>query len=137
MTKETGLTGGCLCGAIRYATSTRPFAAEYCHCSICRKSSGGPVVAWMDFERDQVTWAGDAPTEYHSSETVWRGFCPQCGASLTFRDSRYPDYLTLTIASLDEPNLVTPTYHIYAESQVAWFNIADDHPRYARGPEKS
>lgn len=122
--------GGCLCGAVRYVAKAPPFAAEYCHCRMCQKGVGSVVVSWMDFKVDQVSWRFDPPTEYLSSETGRRGFCPTCGSTISYRDTRYPDYLTLTIASLDNPNLVTPTYHIYTDSQPDWFKIDDHHPRY-------
>ncbi|SDJ65042.1 Uncharacterized conserved protein [Ferrimonas sediminum] len=131
MTLST-LEGGCLCGAIRYRTSAAPFAAEYCHCSQCRKAVGGVAVAWMDFNRNQVRWQKQIPTEFASSEHVFRGFCSQCGTSLSFRDDRYPDYLTLSVASLDDVNQVIPTYHIHTDSQPNWLSIDDEGPRYGQ-----
>ena len=137
MNVETRMEGGCLCGAVRYSISGSPFAAEYCHCTMCQKSSGAAVVSWMDFRTDQLTWTTGKPSEYESSENVRRGFCAECGSTLSFRDTRHPDYMSLTIASLDDPNLVKPTYHIYTDSQVKWLNIDDDCKRFPKGPEKS
>ncbi len=137
MNDETRMEGGCLCGAVRYSLSGPPFAAEYCHCRMCQKGAGAVVVSWMDFRIEEVTWTAGKPSEYESSEDVWRGFCATCGSTLSFRDSRHPDYLTLTIASLDDPNLVMPTYHIYTESQVQWLVIDDECERYPKGPVKS
>ena len=133
---EEKMEGGCLCGAIRYSVSGAPFAAEYCHCRMCQKSAGAVVANWMDFQIDQVTWTSGKPTEYESSEFVRRGFFAKCGSTLSFRHTRYPNYLTLAIASLDDPNLVKPTYHIYVESQVDWFKVDDDCKRFPQGPEK-
>ena len=127
------MKGGCHCGAIRYEVSAAPFDADYCHCRDCQKTSGAPVAAWMDFQKDQVTWLGVEPAEYKSSEYIRRGFCPQCGSTLSYRSTRYPDYFTLSIASLDEPDRVKPTYHIYTDSQVSWLSIDDDCERYRRG----
>ncbi len=133
MNVEEIMEGGCLCGAIRYSVSGVPFAAEYCHCRMCQKSAGAVVVNWMDFRAEQLTWTVGKPAEYESSESVRRGFCAECGSTLSFRDTRYPDYLSLTIASLDDPNLVRPTYHIYSESQVKWLNIDDNCTRFPQG----
>jgi hypothetical protein len=131
------MEGGCLCGAVRYSISGAPFAAEYCHCRMCQKSAGAVVVNWMDFHNEQLTWTNGRPSEYESSETIRRGFCVKCGSSLSFRDSRHPEYITLTIASLDDPDLVKPTYHIYVESQVKWLCIDDDGEKFPQGPVKS
>ncbi|WP_028111978.1 GFA family protein [Ferrimonas kyonanensis] len=126
------LEGGCQCGAIRYRTSAAPFASEYCHCGQCRKAVGAVAVAWMDFKRDQVHWLGPVPTEFASSQHVLRGFCPQCGTSLSFRDDRHPNFLTLSVGSLDDVNRVTPSYHIYTDDQPHWLHIDDDGPRFGR-----
>ena len=127
------MKGGCHCGAIRYEVSAAPFDADYCHCRDCQKTSGAPVVAWMDFQKDQVTWSGNEPAEYISSEYIRRGFCPQCGSTLSYRSTRYPDYFTLSIASLDEPDRVKPNYHIHTDSQVSWLSIDDDCERHRKG----
>jgi len=131
------LEGGCLCGAIRYRASGSPFAAEYCHCRMCQKSVGSVVVNWMDFYFEQVKWTIGKPTEYKSSETVYRGFCVKCGSSISFRDTRYPEYMTLSVASLDDPDLVQPSHHIYTESQVKWLKIDDNCKRFPKQPVKS
>ena len=131
------LEGGCLCSAVRYCVSGSPFATEYCHCGMCQKASGAPVVSWMDFHTNELTWTKGKPTKYKSSEYVTRGFCAECGSSLSFCDTRHPEYITLTIASLDNPNLVKPTYHIYTGSQLKWLTIDDDLKRFPKGPEKS
>lgn len=137
MNVEARMEGGCLCGAVRYSISGSPFAAEYCHCRMCHKSAGAVVVSWMDFRTEQLTWTAGKPFEYESSESVRRGFCAECGSTLSFRDIKHPEYMTLTIASLDDPNLVKPTRHIYADSQVKWLTIDDDCKRFPRGPMKS
>ena len=131
------LEGGCLCGSVRYLISGTPFAAEYCHCGMCKKVSVAPVASWMDFHIEQLTWNKRKPLEYQSSENVQRGFCPTCGSSLSFRDTEHPEYITLAIASLDDPNLVKPTYHIYTASQLKWLNIDDECKRFTAGPGKS
>ncbi len=130
MNNEERMEGGCLCGAVKYSVSGSPFAAEYCHCRMCQKSAGAVVVNWMDFNTEQVTWLVGKPSEYQSSETVRRGFCAGCGSTLSFRDTRYPEYTSLSIASLDDPDLVRPTYHIYTDSQVQWLSIDDGCKRY-------
>ena len=124
------LSGGCLCGAIRYEAQGEPFDADYCHCRQCQLSSGAIVMTWMDFNTTQVTWLSGQVTEYHSSESIRRGFCSSCGSSLTYRHTGYPDYQTLSIATLDQPNLVKPKYHIFTDNQAKWLNIDDQCKRY-------
>ena len=126
------MQGGCHCGYIRYEISGQPFDADYCHCRDCQVTTGAPVSAWMDFRKEQVRWLGATPAEYASSAHIRRGFCPKCGSSLSYRSTQYPDYLTLSIVSLDDPNLVHPSYHIFTDSGVKWLTIDDDCKRYPR-----
>ena len=131
MTMETEMQGGCLCGALRYSVSAMPFDADHCHCRMCQKSTGAVIGSWMDFLIEQVTWLCGKPSEYASSDTTRRGFCSTCGTSISFRDTGHPTYYTLSIASLDNPNLVAVKYHIHTDSQVKWLTIEDSIPRYS------
>ncbi len=126
------MKGGCHCGHIRYEISGDPFDADFCHCRDCQVTTGAPVSAWMDYLKGQIQWTAAEPTEYASSETIRRGFCPKCGSSLSYRSTQNPDYLTLSIASLDDPNLCKPNYHIHTDSQLSWLKIDDDCKRYPR-----
>ncbi|QSX29412.1 GFA family protein [Shewanella cyperi] len=124
------ITGGCLCGAIRFSISTAPFDADYCHCRRCQQSTGAPVSAWMDFKLEEVSWLKGQVKEFASTDKTFRGFCGDCGSTLSFRHQDYPQYLTLAIAALDNPELISPNYHIYTSSQMPWFNLCDELPRY-------
>ncbi len=126
------LRGGCQCGSIQYDISGLPFDADYCHCSICRKSSGSIVMSWMDFKVEQINWLSEKPIEYKSSKNARRGFCQKCGSTLSFRDTHYPDYYSLSIASLNDPNQVKPNYHIYTDDQIEWLTIKDECKRYPK-----
>ncbi len=68
-------TGGCLCGAVRYAVEADPVNERVCHCRLCQKAVGAPFNARLLFRRDQVTIEGPAATHLSSSE-IKRGFCP-------------------------------------------------------------
>lgn len=130
---STKHSGSCLCGKVQYRVSGPPFDADYCHCRQCQKSTGSVVGAWMDFKCDQIEWLTPPPKEYASSEHVRRGFCQHCGTQLSFRDLRYPVYLTLSITSLDDPGSISPNYHIYTNSQLKWLTIVDECPKYKAG----
>jgi len=133
METQLKMQGGCHCGAVRYEVSGAPFDADFCHCRDCQRTTGAPVAAWMDFKKEQVRWRAGEPSEYASSEHIRRGFCSSCGSSLSYRSTQYPDYLTLSIASLDDPDLCRPNYHIHTDSQLSWLCIDDDCKRYKRG----
>ena len=124
------LTGGCLCGAIRYAAGAGAFHESACHCSIWRRASGAPFVAWFSVPRAHLRWLQGQPARYASSGHGTRSFCARCGTQLVFEDDRSPDEVDLTTCSLDGPQRLPPQSHIYTETQVAWVKLADGLPRY-------
>ncbi len=127
------MRGSCHCGAIVYEIKGKHFAADYCHCRSCQKITGAPISAWMDFKVEQIKWLDELPKEYASSEFIRRGFCDNCGSTLTYRHINHPEYITLSITSLENPDLAHPNYHIYTESSVTWLDINDDYPRFLQG----
>ncbi len=91
-------SGGCLCGAVRYrATIDKPdFSA--CHCTMCRKWTGGPL---LSLQASGVEFEG-TPTVYASSDWAERGFCATCGSSLFYRLRTSEGPLYLAYGSLDD-----------------------------------
>jgi hypothetical protein len=122
------LEGGCLCGSVRYRISAAPRSADYCHCRMCRRAAGAPVVARLTVANAAVAWIKGGPAVYRSGAAAARLFCPACGTQLALRDE--PDYLDVALASLDHPDSVRPSCHIWTASRIAWFDTADDLPRY-------
>jgi hypothetical protein len=132
------LTGGCLCGEIRYETAGTPFHLTNCHCTMCRRASGAPMVAWFSVPRTQLRWVGRAPTPYRSSARAIRSFCSRCGTQLTFASDEHPDEIDLTICSLDDPELLPPEDHTRVSSRLSWVKLADGLPQHPEArPEGS
>ena len=131
MSDETmPITGGCLCGAVRYEAIRPPHHAEYCHCRMCQKWTGSPVEASAAIWADSFRITRGEPKFYKSSDIIERGFCGDCGSSLL---SRYfnPDqpYVWVCVGTLDRPEDAPPTHHFGIESQVPWLTIDDNLPR--------
>jgi hypothetical protein len=124
---ELQLAGGCLCGAVRYRIAAEPRSADYCHCRMCRRAAGVPVVAKATVAIDAFAWTGGEPASYRSPKAV-RFFCAACGTQLALCDEQ--GYLDVMLASLDDPAAVRPSYHIRTSSRIAWFETVDDLPRY-------
>jgi hypothetical protein len=55
------LAGGCLCDAIRYRISAEPRSADYCHCRMCRRAAGAPVVARLTVANQSFAWITGEP----------------------------------------------------------------------------
>jgi hypothetical protein len=130
MTSQTMITGGCLCGASRYEASAAPVRGVICHCSLCRKHSGAPALAFVHFPRGAFRWLGREPQRYRSSRFAERGFCPTCGSTLSMHEEVIADRVQVTVGSLDEPNRVRIGDHVWTQEQLEWFDVADDLPRF-------
>lgn len=114
------LEGGCLCKAIRYRVSGHPLGSAVCHCATCRKASAAPAVAWSTFKRGDFKITKGQPAIFHSSAPVIRTFCSHCGTQLTYQHENDRDYIDVTTASLDDPNLFSPTKEIWLDDKISW-----------------
>jgi hypothetical protein len=124
------LSGGCACGAIRYQVSGRPFDETNCHCSICRRASGAPFVAWFSVARAAFRFVRGEPRRFRSSARAMRAFCPDCGTQLTFERDDRPGEIDLTTCSLDDPALVPPKDHTHVSTRVPWVRLCDGLPEH-------
>jgi hypothetical protein len=118
------LTGGCQCGAVRYAMYAKPQRAGICHCRMCQKAVGGPFKAWANVATGDFAWTRGAPATFRSSSAAEREFCAACGTPLGFRYVRRPGSISLTLGSLDTPEAVTPTQVDGIESRWTSFDPA-------------
>jgi hypothetical protein len=114
-------TGGCQCGAIRYALYAPPEGSHVCHCRMCQKAVGGPFAALAPVRLADFAWTRGTPGSFLSSPLAARDFCAACGTPLTFR---YLDreWVDVTIGSLDRPAEVPPGQHFGIESRVPWID---------------
>ena len=125
-------TGGCLCGAVRYRVTGPPQATSLCHCASCRRSTGGPSLAWAIFPEDAVDLVSGALAIHESSPGVERGFCPRCGTSLTYRRANRPGLFDVTTASLDDPEAFPPAKEIWVEERLSWITAHPALPQFAQ-----
>ena len=122
------ITGGCLCGAVRYEASEPPVEAGFCHCNMCKKARGGVFAVRASFRRDRLSFTQGEPKIFKSSAFAERGFCGDCGTPLFFRFTTpgpYADSITVSMGSLDDPEIAPPTFHWGVESKASWFAIDD------------
>lgn len=127
-TKDEGIdvTGGCLCGKVRYRARTENREGYYCHCRMCQLAVGNTRAAFFNLPQASVTWETE-PSWFMSSKFARRGFCGTCGTPLSFAylDSKRMD---LTIGSLDDPAWLKPTSHFAIESRIESWHADDGLP---------
>jgi hypothetical protein len=124
--------GGCLCGAVRYEVDPAlVYDSGYCHCSLCRRASGGPMVAWASLRAGGFRLTAGAPKWYVSSATGRRGFCADCGAQLFFDGPGMAGLTGVNTGTLDDlPAPLRPRLHMCWADKWPWFDISDSLPRF-------
>lgn len=122
------IAGGCFCGKVGYAVSGVPFGEANCHCSICRRVSGAPFVAWFTVRSNEFRWTKEEPATLRSSGHAVRTFCSNCGTPLTFVSIECPGEIDVTTCSLEDPTLIPPKEHIHVDSKLPWVHLSGGLP---------
>ena len=117
------VTGGCLCGDIRFVATGRPYRIGLCHCLDCRKHHGALFHGSAVFPQTAVIVAGLAQ-DYDG-----RCFCPRCGSSVFGRSG---DEIEVNLGALDAPDQFKPTYELWTVRREAWLPEFPMLRRYAR-----
>lgn len=126
--KVEGLTGGCLCGAVRYRTSGPPLRVGICHCETCKRQSGSPLPAFAIFRADAVEVTGEV-RGFRTSPAIERHFCPACGSHVYGDEGG--EY-AVPLGTLDEPARVPPpTYELWSVRRLPWLDHIGALKRYA------
>jgi hypothetical protein len=125
------LSGGCLCGAVRYAVADEFIYALNCHCSNCRRATGSAFKPFAGIERDKlsITQGADNLLIYGDKHASHDTHCKTCG-SLLFSVVRDGAYVHLTLGTLAEPPAIRPSAHIFVGSKASWHDITDDLPQH-------
>ncbi len=122
--------GGCLCGAVRYRVHGMIRRVVYCHCTMCRRSTGH-YAAFTAADKTAVRIEDDSSlTWYGSSDSARRGFCRACGSSL-FWDPRMFEYLCIAAGSFDDSLGLDVSHHIFVADRGAYYALCDGLPEFA------
>jgi len=114
------LSGGCQCGAIRYALYAQPNNATICHCRMCQKAVGNLFGAFAGVRRAEFAWTRGTPKHFNSSAVIARDFCGDCGTPLTYRPLD-KDRVSVALGSLDHPEKVPVKKQYGIENRIPGF----------------
>lgn len=117
--RQPVMTGGCQCGAVRFAIYAKPSRLSLCHCRMCQKAVGGPFIALADVLHSEFAWTRGKPGTFASSNHAERDFCSACGTPLGYR-AIGGEYMELTMGSFDKPADLAPAYATGTESWLPW-----------------
>jgi hypothetical protein len=118
------VTGGCLCGAVRYELTGETLYTGHCYCADCRKASGSGFVGFIGVARDAVRFSGARSVEFRSKsrrggDSV-RNTCPVCHSLVFGGEVDISDDFTIYAGSLDDPSAFTPAIAIFTRGKPDW-----------------
>ena len=127
MDTKHNLSGGCLCGGVRYTLGEPPFGLVDCHCVDCRRSSGAPYVTWGMVKRENFQLVCGTLRRVEHAGRI-RSFAACCGTQILFEDA--PDWprVDVAIATLDDPKPFRPSRAIWTEDKLPWVMLDPDIP---------
>ncbi|MFO1057306.1 MAG: GFA family protein [Dongiaceae bacterium] len=126
----TEITGGCLCGAVRYRAAAAPLRVGICHCLDCRKAGGSIMAVLAVFPADRVTMTGETRLT-PAGRPPGRFFCPRCGSPVFSRDDDSGE-IEIHVGSFDEPGRVVPGYELWTCRREPWLPAMPDLVPYER-----
>jgi hypothetical protein len=132
-----GLSGGCLCGAVRWEADVEPTMMGICHCRDCQKATGSAYFPALAVPLAALRVQGEPRTYGSTAEsgrTVTRAFCGACGSLLWGWNTAMPEIRNLSAACLDDPSRFTPLVHVFTASAQPWDQVPPGLPQFERMP---
>lgn len=117
------ISGGCLCGAVRYEGTTEPIVQGHCQCRNCQQATGTGHISVMAVPKDTIEVTGELKfyeKAADSGNTVRRGFCPNCGSSVMNMNSGMDELMFLMVGCLDDPSQFAPMFVVYHSRGQGW-----------------
>jgi hypothetical protein len=131
------ISGGCLCGQVRYRAEAEPIFVRVCHCRNCQKQCGSAFNIVVAIPKPALSVAGMLKTfddRGDSGKVVRRRFCPECGSSLIAEPEAIPDITIIHAGTLDDTSWLRPTGEIFCDSAQAWVRLGGNMARFPRMP---
>ena len=131
------ITGGCLCGAVRFESSAPPLVTRVCWCRLCQYLGAGSGTVNACFKTETFTIHGDTAVYTSiadSGNVVHRRFCPSCGTPMFSIAESRPHLIFARAGTLDDREVARPAMTIWTSVAPSWACIADDLPRVDRQP---
>ena len=127
------MQGSCWCGGVRFAVSAPFVTVSFCHCTSCKRISGGVGTAngrarteWIEVEQGR-----ELLTTYQPDEGTAKTFCSRCGSNLFGGGWPDSEHSSVRLSAIDSGLEQRPEAHIFVRSVAEWETVPDDGlPRY-------
>ena len=131
------ITGGCLCGRVRYTVTGEPAFSGLCHCRNCQRYTGSAFEALIAFPAASVGVRGELKTyddTGDSGQPVHRHFCPNCGSGVVNEVDVLPGVMIVLAGTLDDPAAFKPAMDVYWSSAQPWVHASVERKRFPKMP---
>jgi hypothetical protein len=131
------ITGGCLCGQVRYTITGEPAFSGLCHCRNCQRYTGSAFEAVIAYPTPSVSVQGELKTyddTGDSGQPVHRRFCPNCGSGVMAEVDVLPGLTIVLAGTLDDPAVFKPTMDVYWSSAQPWVHTGGERTRFQKMP---
>ncbi|MEI9932386.1 MAG: GFA family protein [Rhizomicrobium sp.] len=132
------ITGGCLCGAVRYEAHGEPRFAGYCFCNDCRRQSGSGFIGFMGFDASAIVITGAVLTHSHKlgdGRIADRNHCAACWSLVYGGIVGETDNHTIYAGSHDDPSRFEPKIGIFASEKAPWVVVPEGVTMFDRMPQ--
>jgi len=132
------VSGGCLCGAIKYTSAASPVMVAVCHCASCQRQSGSAFSVNVAMPKGSLQFTSGKTSVYQdtgeSGQPVYRHFCSACGSPIYSDVVTTPQLDWLKAGTLDDTNWVKPAANIWCASAQSWVTYPEGVPRFPQNP---
>ena len=125
---DVPLTGGCLCGKVRYEVTAEPLSVGYCHCTRCQRRTGtaSSAQARLAPESFRVTQGSELVRAYAPPDGFHKCFCSNCGGALWSIDPENGQVMSVRLGTFDGDPGLRPTFRAFVAYAAPWEAIPDD-----------
>jgi hypothetical protein len=130
---ELPLTGGCLCGGVRFEVTEPLVSASYCHCTRCQRRTGTAASAQARIVPGslRILSGEELVRVWEPPDGFGKAFCSECGSALWSRNPETGEIASVRLGVLDSDPGIRPEYRQYVAYAAGWEAIPDDGlPRY-------
>lgn len=132
------MKGECNCGAVSFEIDTSVQDVFICHCSICRRATGGTGIAVTIANSKYFSWLGgyELIKTWRKPNHDWEtSFCTICGSPLPGKNDDQNMYIPVALLTSGTENLKV-SHHLFVGSKAAWEEIGDSGAQHMGAYEK-
>ena len=125
---ELPLTGGCMCGTVRWELSEPPIGSGICHCRRCQRRTGSASsYSALALKANLEVVSGEASLDSYAPDEGWhKYFCGDCGSAIFTLNPDQPELVGMRMGGFDDDPGVRPAFHQFTNYAPAWAPVADD-----------